>query len=110
MYLKYAKSTATNRVALVKTVLNEAYRLREIQENPCNFVKTPTKTKESSRNKVQEPFSKEEAQDFMAKLEGRFEEYVKGALKTLLAALAKTYGKGVFKRSEKAINSMIRKL
>ena len=74
MYLKYAKSTATNRVAQVKTVLNEAYRLREIQENPCNFVKTPTKTKEGSRNKVQEPFSKEEAQDFMAKLEGRFFE------------------------------------
>lgn len=74
LFLKYAKSTATNRIALVKSVLNEAYRLKEIQENPCNFVKIPTLTKESSRNKVQEPFTKKEAQDFIQKLEGRFFE------------------------------------
>lgn len=74
LYLKYAKSTATHRVAQVKAVLNEAYRLREIQDNPCNYVKIPTSTKEGSRNKVQEPFSKEEAQDFINKLEGRFFE------------------------------------
>ena len=59
---------------------------------------------------------KEEILDFLltrkvlVKLEGRFEEYVKNSLKQLLNVLAKTYGKGVFKLSEKQINSMIRKL
>ncbi len=59
---------------------------------------------------------KEDILDFLltrkvlVKIEGRFEEYVKGSLKLLLNALAKTYGKGVFARSEKAINNMIRRL
>ena len=59
---------------------------------------------------------KEEILDFMferkvlSKLEGRFEEYVKGALKQLLALINKTYGSNVFVRSEKTINSLIRKL
>ena len=59
---------------------------------------------------------KEDVLDFLltrkvlVKLEGRFEDYVKNALKQLLAQLAKEYGKGVFKRSEKAINNMIKKL
>ena len=60
--------------------------------------------------------SKEDALDFLftrkilAKLEGRFEDYVKGALKQLLAVIGKTYGQGVFKRSERAINTLIRRL
>lgn len=60
--------------------------------------------------------SKEEALDFLlsrkviAKVEGRFEEYVKGALKELLALIEKTYGKGVLKRSEKTIQSIMRRL
>ena len=60
--------------------------------------------------------NKESAIDFLftrkvlAKLEGRFEEYVKNALKQLLALINKTYGKGVFVRSEKAINTLIRRL
>lgn len=74
LYLKYAKSTATNKTAMVKAVLNEAYRLREIPENPCNFVKIPTSTKESEINKVKEPFNAEEAKNFINKLEGRFFE------------------------------------
>jgi len=59
---------------------------------------------------------KEEILDFMfarkvlSKLEGRFEEYVKNALKQLLALINKTYGAGVFKQSEKEINGLIRKL
>lgn len=59
---------------------------------------------------------KEDILDFLltrkvlVKIEGRFEEYVKNALKQLLAQLAKTYGKGTFKRSEKAINNMIKRL
>ena len=46
----------------------------------------------------------------LVKLEGRFEEYVKPALKQLLALIHKTYGTKAFARSEKAINAMIRRL
>ena len=59
---------------------------------------------------------KEEILDFLfarkvlSKLEGRFEEYVKNALKQLLTLINKTYGANVFTRSEKAINGLIRKL
>ena len=59
---------------------------------------------------------KEEVLDFLltrkvlAKLEGRFEEYVKPSLKQLLALIHKTYGTKAFVRSEKAINAMIRRL
>lgn len=59
---------------------------------------------------------KEEILDFLltrkvlVKIEGRFEEYVKTALKQLLTLIHKTYGKDVLKRSEKAINNMIRRL
>lgn len=59
---------------------------------------------------------KEDALDFLlsrkilVKIEGRFEEYVKGALKQLLTLLNKTYGTNKFKRSEKIINSLMRRL
>lgn len=59
---------------------------------------------------------KEEILDFLfarkvlSKIEGRFEEYVKNALKQLLVLMNKTYGPNVFLRSEKAINSLIRRL
>lgn len=55
---------------------------------------------------------KEDAIDFMlckklfAKLEGRFEEYVKGALSETLNVLADTYGQGVLKRSERVIKKI----
>ncbi len=60
--------------------------------------------------------TKEDAIDFLlsrkviSKIEGRFEEYVKDALKNLLALINKTYGSGVLMRSEKVINSLIRRL
>ncbi|MDD6302843.1 MAG: hypothetical protein PUA56_06070 [Bacillales bacterium] len=59
---------------------------------------------------------KEDVLDFLltrkviTKLDGRFEEYVKPALINLRKLIEKTYGAGVFKKSEKAINSLIRKL
>lgn len=59
---------------------------------------------------------KEEALDFLlsrkiiSQLEGRFEEYVKGALKELLVLIEKTYGANILKRSEKTIQSLIRRL
>ena len=59
---------------------------------------------------------KEDALDFLLsrkviyKIEGRFEDYVKKGLKNLLVLLEKTYGAGVFKKSERAINSLIKRL
>lgn len=59
---------------------------------------------------------KEDALDFLlarkilVKLEGRFEDYIKPKLKELLALLASVYGAGVFKKSEKAVNNLLRKL
>ncbi|MCR5185140.1 MAG: hypothetical protein K6C32_03570 [Bacilli bacterium] len=59
---------------------------------------------------------KEDALDFilarkiLIKLEGRFEEYVKPALRTLLELLDSVYGAKEFNLSRKQINSLIRKL
>ena len=59
---------------------------------------------------------KEDALDFLlsrkviSKLEGRFEEYVKNALKQLLALIEETYGVNVLKRSEKTIQAILRRL
>jgi 5-methylcytosine-specific restriction endonuclease McrBC GTP-binding regulatory subunit McrB len=59
---------------------------------------------------------KEDALDFLlsrkviSKVEGRFEDYVKGALKELVALMEKTYGAGVLKRSEKTATSIMKRL
>ena len=72
MYATYAKTTADTRVTAVTQVLNEAFRLREINENPCNFVKSSSF--KSDKSMVREPFTKEEAKEFMEKLEGKHYE------------------------------------
>lgn len=60
--------------------------------------------------------TKEEALDFLlsrkviSKIEGRFEEYVKNALRELLNLIHKIYGKDVLKRSEKTIQNLMRRL
>lgn len=60
--------------------------------------------------------TKEEALDFLlsrkviSKIEGRFEEYVKNALRELLNLIHKTYGKDVLKRSEKTVQNLMRRL
>ncbi len=60
--------------------------------------------------------TKEEALDILlsrkilSKLEGRFGDYVADGLRELLDLVGKTYGKGVFKYSEKAINQMLRRV
>ena len=46
----------------------------------------------------------------ISKIEGRFEEYVKNALRELLNLIHKTYGKDVLKRSEKTIQNLMRRL
>ena len=59
---------------------------------------------------------KEDALDFilarkiLIKLEGRFEEYVKPALRGILELLDSTYGSKEFNLSRKQINSLIKKL
>ena len=59
---------------------------------------------------------KEDALDFLlsrkviSKIEGRFEDYVKGALKELLVLMEKTYGSGVLRRSERTVQSIMRRL
>ena len=59
---------------------------------------------------------KEDALDFLlsrkviSKIEGRFEDYVKGALKELLTLIEKTYGAGVLHRSIHTINIIMRRL
>jgi integrase len=68
MFAKYTKSTAEPITGVVKAVLNEAYRLREINENPCDFVKNPPALRESK-----EPFEvydKCEVKTIISKLEG----------------------------------------
>ena len=60
--------------------------------------------------------TKETAIDFMisrklvAKLEGRFEDYVKDALSGLIQLLHKTYGVGVLSRTEKTATTIMRAL
>lgn len=60
--------------------------------------------------------AKDDVIDFMlckklfAKLEGKFEEYVKPALEELLGLMAAVYGSGALKRSEKLIQRIIRTL
>ncbi len=59
---------------------------------------------------------KEDILDFLlsrkvlAKLEGRFEEYVKNGLKHLLDLINKVYGESTFPQSRRLINNLIRKL
>jgi hypothetical protein len=60
--------------------------------------------------------SKDEALDFMfsrkvlSKVQGRFEDYIKGGLQDLKSLLQATYGKGVFKKSEATIDKLLKKL
>lgn len=68
MFNKYTKSGADPIVGTVKAVLNEAYRLREISENPCDFVKNPPALKKESN--VKSPYDKEEVQNVLYKING----------------------------------------
>ena len=67
-YSEYSKDGAKTIVSVVKTVLNEAYRLKEISENPCHFVKTPASTKEGIERF--EVYNKEEVKNIINKLNG----------------------------------------
>lgn len=68
-YTKYTLSSAKNRSETIKTVLREAYRLKEINENPCDFVKNPSKSLKKSEC-INEPYSREEVKKVIECLEG----------------------------------------
>lgn len=74
VYKNYSKGSAQHRLAAVKTVLTEAYRLKEIQENPCDFVKSPKTKVESSIRIAQEPYSKEEVKYLIENLDSEIYE------------------------------------
>ena len=68
MFAKYTKSGAEPITGVVKAVLNEAYRLKEINENPCHFVKNPPALRESIESF--EVYDKDEVKNVINKLEG----------------------------------------
>lgn len=68
VFSQYSKTSSTHRLSFVKAVLNEAYRLREIQDNPCHFIKTPKSTTET--RKVPQVFTREEIKEVIEKIEG----------------------------------------
>lgn len=71
VYKNYSKGSAEHRLASVKAVLTEAYRLKEIQENPCHFIKPPKSKIKNGNNRVaQEPYSKEEVKHLIEHLNG----------------------------------------
>lgn len=132
-------SVETSRINLSKTKLHELYN-QALSNKDLAMTKDDHKKFQIVTNYIYEEFDltfgnriltqidtlvpvfmacggkKEDALDFLlsrkviVKLEGRFEEYVKPALKRLINLIEKTYGPDVFKRSEKEINKLIRKL
>lgn len=132
-------SVETGRINLSKTKLHELYN-QALSNKDLAMTKDDHKKFQIVTNYIYEEFDltfgnriltqidtlvpvfmacggkKEDALDFLlsrkviVKLEGRFEEYVKPALKRLINLIEKTYGPDVFKRSEKEINKLIRKL
>lgn len=75
VYREYSKGSAQHRLAAVKAVLSEAYRLKEINENPSNFIKTPkTNIKKTEVRVPKEPYSKEEVRTIIENIEGKIIE------------------------------------
>ena len=72
VYSKYSQDSARRRLSFVKAVLNEAYRLREIPTNPCDFIKTPKSLVGQVRKS--DVYTKEEVKEVIEKLEGSFIE------------------------------------
>ncbi|MCC0662643.1 site-specific integrase [Clostridioides sp. ZZV15-6597] len=63
IYNKTALNSAKNIVGFLKAVLKEAYRLKEIQENICEFIITPNKRDTTTHNF----YTKEEAKSLLEK-------------------------------------------
>lgn len=65
LFIKFTPGSAKVRYGFVSSVLKESYRLREITENPCNFIKLPHKESSFKIN----IYSKEESLLLIDKLE-----------------------------------------
>jgi len=71
-YDNYCESTANLNTRFLKIVLKECYRLREIPENICDFVKTPTII-EQKENEIN-PYDRSEVKLLIEKIKGHFLE------------------------------------
>jgi len=72
VYKEYSQDSAKRRLSFVKAVINEAYRLKEIPSNPCDFIKTPKSLKGKVR--VTDVYTKEEVQNVIQKIDGYYLE------------------------------------
>lgn len=68
IYATYSKDSAKRRVSFLKAVLNEAYRLKEINSNPCNHIKTPKSL--VGQVHIPDVYSQEEVREVIKKIEG----------------------------------------
>ena len=66
----YSSESVKTRYGFFNAVLNECYRLKEIQENPCDFIKT---SKKENKNNIN-VYTREEVIDLIEKLNGHFIE------------------------------------
>lgn len=71
-YDNYGVNTAKLNTLFIKAVLKESYRLKEISENVCDFVKIPTIIEEKD-DKI-DPYNEKEVQLLIKKIEGHFLE------------------------------------
>lgn len=72
VYSQYSQDSARRRLSFIKAVINEAYRLREISTNPCNFIKTPKSLVGQVR--VSDVYNKEEVKYIIEKIKGHYIE------------------------------------
>ncbi len=70
LYNNFTTESAKNRYSFLRAVLRDCYRLREIQENLCDFVKTPKKKSQT----VADVYTKEELLELFDKLKGQYIE------------------------------------
>ena len=70
LYKKYSYSGMKLRYSFIATVLKECYRLREIQENPCNFIKLPTNKEIITTGSS---YTKEEVKEILCKVDNELE-------------------------------------
>lgn len=66
LYKKFTVESCKTRYGFLRSVLREAYRLKEIQENPCDFVKLPSKENTFKAD----VYTKEEVKELIQKLDG----------------------------------------
>lgn len=67
IYKDHPAGTANNIYSFIRAVLRESYRLKEINENHCDFIKLPNK----KQIDCSDVYSKDEAKELISKLEGK---------------------------------------